>query len=208
MLYRLYLKRLFDIVFSIILLAILLPIFVVIIISLSIENKGSPFFIQSRPGKNARIFKLIKFKSMNDNRDSKGKLLPDNKRLTKTGLIIRNTSLDELPQLINVLVGDMSLIGPRPLMKAYLPLYNDFQNRRHDVLPGITGWAQVNGRNAISWKQKFEYDVWYVDNFTFKTDIMIIWKTFLKVIKNEGINQVGVDNAVEFKGNDRIDESV
>lgn len=208
MLYRRYLKRFFDVVFSIILLAILLPIFVVIIIILSIENKGSPFFIQLRPGKNARMFKLIKFKSMNDNRDSKGKLLPDNKRLTKIGRIIRNTSLDELPQLINVLLGDMSLIGPRPLMESYLPLYNDFQNRRHNVLPGITGWAQINGRNAVSWNQKFEYDVWYVDNFTLKTDIMIIWKTFLKVIKSEGINQVGVDNALEFKGNDRSDESV
>ena len=137
---------------------------------------------------------------MNDSRTVKGDLLPDNLRLTLLGKLIRNTSLDELPQLLNVLKGDMSLIGPRPLMEAYLPLYNDFQQRRHNVLPGITGWAQVKGRNAISWKKKFEYDVWYVDNISFFFDIKILLLTILKVFKSDGINQVGVSNPEPFKG--------
>jgi undecaprenyl phosphate N,N'-diacetylbacillosamine 1-phosphate transferase len=202
MIYRLFIKRIFDIILSIILLTFLSPILVLIIILLTIANQGTPFFIQPRPGKNAKMFKLIKFKSMNDKADENGELLPDSQRLTKTGRFIRNTSLDELPQLINVIIGDMSLIGPRPLMETYLPLYNDFQQRRHNVLPGITGWAQVNGRNAISWKKKFEYDVWYVDNLCFKTDMLIYYKTFLKVIKSDGINQVGVENAVAFNGDE------
>ena len=201
MIYSLFFKRIFDIILSIILLICLSPILVLVTILLSIANQGSPFFIQPRPGKNARMFNLIKFKSMNDKRDSQGQLLPDSKRLTKLGQLIRNTSLDELPQLVNVVTGKMSLIGPRPLMEAYLPLYSDFQRRRHNVLPGITGWAQVNGRNAISWKQKFEYDVWYVDNLILSTDLRIIWMTILKVFKSEGINQVGVENAVAFRGN-------
>jgi undecaprenyl phosphate N,N'-diacetylbacillosamine 1-phosphate transferase len=206
MVYRLFLKRIFDIILSIILLSFLSPILVVIIIFLTIANQGTPFFIHPRPGKNAKMFKLIKFKSMNDKADENGQLLPDSQRLTTAGRFIRNTSLDELPQLINVLIGNMSIIGPRPLMEAYLPLYNNFQRRRHDVLPGITGWAQVNGRNAISWKEKFEYDVWYVDNLTVKTDLLILWKTFIKVVKSEGINQVDVENAVAFKGNSQVDE--
>lgn len=201
MLYRLFFKRIFDFILSIILLIFLSPILVLVIILLATANQGNPFFFQPRPGKKGKIFKVIKFKSMNDNRDLHGKLLPDNKRLTRLGQFIRKTSLDELTQLINVLIGNMSIIGPRPLMEAYLPLYNDFQRRRHNVLPGITGWAQVNGRNAISWEQKFEYDVWYVDNLTLKTDLKIIWLTILKVFKREGINQLGVENAVPFKGN-------
>ncbi len=138
---------------------------------------------------------------MRDKFDEDGNLLPDSERITKIGKFIRKTSLDEIPQLINVIIGDMSLVGPRPLMEVYLPLYNSFQKRRHNALPGITGWAQVNGRNAISWKHKFEYDVWYVDNVSFKIDVLILWKTFLKVIRKDGINQVGVTNPVAFTGN-------
>lgn len=203
MMYRLFLKRFFDFILSIILLVFLSPILVLIIILLSTANQGTPFFFQPRPGKNGKMFKVIKFKSMNDKKDSNGILLPDSKRVTKIGLFIRKTSLDELPQLVNVLKGDMSLIGPRPLMEAYLPLYNDFQQRRHDVLPGITGWAQIQGRNAISWEQKFEYDVWYVDNISIFTDIKILLFTILKVFKREGINPEGVLNPEPFRGNNR-----
>lgn len=203
MLYRFFFKRIFDFILSIILLVFLSPILVLMIILLSISNQGTPFFIQPRPGKKGKMFKVIKFKSMNDKRDLHGKLLPDNKRLTLLGIFIRKTSLDELPQLVNVLKGDMSLIGPRPLMEEYLPLYDDFQSCRHNVLPGITGWAQVNGRNAISWEQKFEYDVWYVDNLSFFTDMRILWMTVLKVFKREGINQDGVDEAIPFKGSNQ-----
>ena len=201
MIYRDYFKRLFDIIVALILLIILMPVWLVVILLLAFSNNGTPFFIQGRPGKLGKMFNLIKFKSMNDKLDINGELLPDSIRLTKMGRFARNTSLDELPQLINVLKGDMSLIGPRPLMEAYLPLYNNFQRRRHDVLPGITGWAQVNGRNAISWGKKFECDVWYVDNQSFFTDIRILWLTVLKVFQSEGINQIGVDNAVPFSGN-------
>lgn len=169
-------------------LILLSPLLVLLWIFLSIANRGAgAFFVQPRPGKDEKIFKIIKFKTMNDRRDENGKLLPDAERLTKVGKFIRTTSLDEIPQLINVLKGDMSLIGPRPLLIDYLPLYNEQQRIRHSVRPGITGWAQVNGRNAISWKQKFEYDSWYVENISFKTDLKILVKTFQKVIKRKDI---------------------
>jgi len=162
---------------------------------------SNPFFVQKRPGKGGNLFKVIKFKTMNENKDLNGNLLPDAERLTVVGKFIRKTSLDELPQLINVLKGDMSLVGPRPLLIQYLSLYNKEQARRHEVKPGITGWAQVNGRNAISWQQKFEYDVWYVDNMSFALDMKILFLTFKKVFKREGINQEGQATAEPFNGN-------
>ena len=198
--YRNFIKPFFDFLISITLLLVLSPIFLVLIIVLTLNNSGKPFFFQIRPGKNERIFKVIKFKTMNDRRDSSGKLLSDAERLTSVGSWIRKTSLDEIPQLINVLKGDMSLIGPRPLLVEYLPLYNEEQKRRHEVKPGITGWSQVNGRNAISWDEKFKLDVWYVDNVSFKTDVIIILKTLQKVMKREGINQQGQATAEPFLG--------
>ncbi|MBC8643945.1 sugar transferase [Flavobacterium lindanitolerans] len=157
-------------------------------------------FVQKRPGKNGDIFKIVKFKTMNDKKDKQGKLLPDADRLTKIGAFVRKTSLDEIPQLINVIKGDMSLIGPRPLLVHYLHLYSDFQNRRHEVKPGITGWAQVNGRNAISWDKKFELDVWYVDNISFKLDMKILFMTVKKVIISEGINAADAATIEPFNG--------
>jgi lipopolysaccharide/colanic/teichoic acid biosynthesis glycosyltransferase len=189
--YKKYLKRIFDFTIAFIVFFSLLPIFVFVIVGLCIVNQGKPFFYQLRPGKNDQLFKIIKFKTMNDRRDNKGNLLPDEQRLTKIGQLVRKTSLDELPQLINVLKGDMSLIGPRPLLPEYLPLYDKIQMRRHDVKPGITGLAQVNGRNSISWQQKFEYDVWYVDNFSFLLDIKILLLTIKKVFFREGISSEG-----------------
>lgn len=185
--YRKIIKPTCDFVFALLGFVILSPLFLVIYVFLKIIN-GDAIFMQKRPGRNGEIFSIYKFKTMNDKKDSNGKLLPDADRLTKVGAIIRKTSLDEIPQLLNVIKGDMSLIGPRPLLTGYLHLYNDFQNRRHEVKPGITGWAQVNGRNAISWDQKFAYDVWYVDNYSFLVDLKIIFKTVLKVFKKEGIN--------------------
>lgn len=164
------------------------PFFLIIIISLFFFNRGKVFFTQERPGKGEKSFYVVKFKTMNDLRDSNGQLLPDHQRITVVGRFIRTTSLDEIPQLINVIKGDMALIGPRPLLVEYLPLYNKTQARRHDVRPGITGWAQINGRNAISWEQKFDFDVWYVDHISFGLDIRILWLTFVKVFKREGIN--------------------
>lgn len=182
-------KRLLDILLSTSALIIALPIFLVVWILLSIYNKGAgAFFTQSRPGKKGKIFKVIKFKTMTDERDEKGNLLSDVQRLTRVGKFVRSTSLDEIPQLINVLKGDMSLIGPRPLLVEYLPLYNECQAHRHDVRPGITGWAQVNGRNAISWQRKFELDVWYVENISFRLDVKIVYMTIQKVFKREGIS--------------------
>jgi len=164
-------------------------------------NQGQPFFFQARPGKNGKIFRIIKFKTMNDKKDLQGNLLSDAERLTIIGKFVRKTSLDEIPQLLNVIKGDMSLIGPRPLLVSYLPLYDEKQKRRHDVRPGITGWAQVNGRNAISWQQKFEYDVWYVENISLRLDIKILFMTILKVFKSEGIN-AGTSATMEiFTGN-------
>lgn len=185
-LYRDFLKPFFDLAFSLLLLLLVSPILFVLTIVLSLHFKGSPFFLHDRPGKYGHVFKVIKFKSMNDNVD-----LPIHERITRFGKFLRFTSLDELPQLINIIKGDMSFIGPRPLLTSYLPLYNDFQKRRHEVKPGITGWAQVNGRNAISWENKFILDVFYVDHISFRLDIKIIILTILKVIKREGVGVVG-----------------
>lgn len=178
-----------------------LPFFFLLVFFLFIANNGKVFFTQQRPGKKEKIFRVIKFKTMNDKKDSDGKLLPDAKRLTVIGKIVRSLSLDELPQLINVLKGDMSLIGPRPLLPKYLPLYNEQQKRRHEVRPGITGWAQVNGRNAISWQQKFEYDVWYVDHLSFWLDLKIIFLTIKKVLVREGISAEDSATMKPFTGN-------
>jgi lipopolysaccharide/colanic/teichoic acid biosynthesis glycosyltransferase len=167
-----------------------------------INNQGKPFFFQKRPGKDEKIFQVIKFKTMNDKKGADGELLPDADRLTKVGVFVRKTSLDEIPQLLNVLKGDMSLIGPRPLLPEYLPLYNETQKKRHNVKPGITGWAQVNGRNAISWKKKFEYDVWYVENLSFLLDVKIIFKTIIKVVRSEDINTENQATTVKFTGNE------
>jgi undecaprenyl phosphate N,N'-diacetylbacillosamine 1-phosphate transferase len=199
-LYRNYFKRLFDFVLSLSGFCVFLPVFLLVTVALLWVNRGKPFFFQKRPGKDGRIFLLMKFKTMNDRKDPLGNLLPDEKRLTQIGKIIRKTSLDEIPQLLNVLKGDMSLIGPRPLLVDYLPLYTDYQNRRHEIKPGITGWAQVNGRNAISWEQKFDYDVWYVDNISFFLDIEIVLMTIQKVFKTEGISQQGHATMPYFKG--------
>ncbi len=199
--YRTFLKFLIDFIFSLVILIMSFPILLLVTLLLIIANQGKPFFFQIRPGKNEKLFRIVKFKTMNDKKDSDGNLLPDAYRLTKIGQLVRKTSLDELPQLINVLKGDMSLIGPRPLLPEYLLLYNETQKRRHEVKPGITGWAQVNGRNAISWAQKFEYDVWYVDNFSFLLDCKILYLTIKKVFKREGITSVNSVSAEPFKGN-------
>lgn len=196
------LKNVFDIMVAVLLLVILSPIIFIITIILAISNDGKPFFIQTRPGKNENIFKIIKFKTMNDKRDSLGTLLPDYQRMTKIGKFIRSTSLDEIPQLFNVLKGDMSIIGPRPLLVSYLQHYNEEQAKRHKVKPGITGWAQVNGRNAISWDQKFKYDTWYVNNISFKLDMKILWLTIKKVIKSEGISASENETMELFTGTD------
>lgn len=199
--YNNILKRLIDLLIALLVFIILFPIFIFIVIGLFFVNSGKPFFLQERPGLHGRIFKIIKFKTMTDQRDKNGKLLPDAKRLTKIGSFVRKTSLDEIPQLLNVIKGDMSLVGPRPLLPQYLPLYNDFQKRRHEVRPGITGWAQVNGRNAISWYQKFAYDVWYVDHISFALDMKIFFMTIKKVFVREGISQDGQATMEVFKGN-------
>lgn len=201
--YRHLFKRLFDFLISACILLIIWPILLLITISLHFSNHGAgAFFTQARPGKNGKIFRLIKFKSMTDERDADGNLLPDAQRLTKVGKFIRSTSLDELPQFINVLKGDMSLIGPRPLLPEYLPLYSKEQARRHEVRPGITGWAQVHGRNAISWQEKFKLDVWYVDHCSLTADLKIIWLTILKVVKQEGISSVTSVTMEPFRGNE------
>lgn len=200
-LYRNFFKRGIDFFASVLGLLLLSPLFFVVTLILFFANNGKPFFFQRRPGKNGRIFMLVKFKTMNDRKDKNGVLLPDEKRLTGMGKFVRKTSLDEIPQLINVMKGDMSLIGPRPLLVEYLPLYNHFQARRHEVRPGITGWAQVNGRNAISWERKFELDVWYVDHLSLKLDLQILYKTFLKVFKAEGINSATYVTMEKFTGN-------
>lgn len=200
--YKNFIKPIIDYVLSLLGLILLSPLFLIITFFLFIANQGKPFFIQPRPGKNTKVFHIIKFKTMNDKKDSNGKLLPDAQRLTTIGKMVRKTSLDEIPQLINVLKGDMSVIGPRPLLTNYVHLYNTFQNRRHDVKPGITGWAQVNGRNAISWDEKFALDVWYVDNISFLTDVKIIFKTIQKVIQSEGINATNTATIEPFQGNE------
>lgn len=199
--YSNYIKRIFDILLAAFWLVMLSPLFIIITIGLYFANQGKPFFFQLRPGKHGRIFKINKFKTMNDKKDKEGNLLSDEKRLTKIGIFVRKISLDEIPQLLNVIMGDMSLIGPRPLLPEYLPLYDETQNRRHEVKPGITGWAQVNGRNAISWKQKFEYDVWYVDRISFVLDFKIFFLTIKKIFKSEGINANDSVTTEAFKGN-------
>lgn len=199
--YQTVFKRVFDFLAALLGLILLSPIFFMVTIGLYFANQGKPFFFQSRPGKHGAIFKIIKFKTMNDKKDKAGNLLSDGERLTKIGSFVRRTSLDEIPQLFNVIKGDMSLIGPRPLLPEYLPLYNEVQKRRHEVRPGITGWAQVNGRNAISWDQKFEYDVWYVEHISFALDIKIFFLTLKKVFIREGINMEGQVTTEVFKGN-------
>ncbi len=205
MFYKSIVKRILDITLSFFGLVMLSPVFLVITLALSIYNNGKPFFFQKRPGKKERIFSIIKFKSMTDKKDEHGTLLPFEKRITPVGAFIRKYSLDEIPQLINVFLGDMSLIGPRPLLVEYLPLYNDKQKRRHDVRPGVTGWAQVNGRNAISWEQKFDFDVWYVDHVSFLLDIKILALTAKKVFIKEGVNSGENLNMPTFKGTPHIE---
>lgn len=199
--YKSFIKSAIDFLFAFSVLLVLSPLLLIVAIMLWINNKGSVFFIQQRPGKNEKLFNVIKFKTMNDRRDIHGNLLPDKVRLTGIGKFIRTTSMDELPQLINVLKGEMSLIGPRPLLPKYLPLYNEQQKKRHEVRPGITGWAQVNGRNTISWSKKFEYDIWYVNNYSFFVDFKIILLTLKKVVIREGITQQGSATISPFTGN-------
>lgn len=198
--YKNFFKRMIDLILSLIGLIFISPVLLIVTIWLTIANKGSSFFCQDRPGKDGKIFKVIKFKTMTDEKDSFGNLLPDDKRLTTVGKFVRSTSLDEIPQLINVLKGDMSLIGPRPLRTYYLPLYSKEQARRHDVRPGITGWAQVNGRNTISWTRKFELDIEYVDNISFLFDLKILILTIKKVFVREGISKEGHVTNVPFNG--------
>lgn len=199
--YKTFFKPLLDLFVALLGLLLLSPIFLLITLVLSIANNGQPFFFQKRPGKNERIFSIIKFKTMNDKKDALGNLLPDAERLTAVGKFVRKTSLDEIPQLINVLKGDMSLVGPRPLLPEYLPLYNEEQRKRHEVKPGITGWAQVNGRNAISWQDKFRLDVEYVEKQSFALDLKIVFLTIKKVFKSEGISADGQATIEPFKGN-------
>ncbi len=199
--YRKVPKRILDFWASLIFLIVCSPFLIIVTICLHFANNGSgTLFIQDRLGLNGKVFRIIKFKTMTDERDENGKMLPDEVRLTKVGKVIRSLSLDELPQLINVLKGDMSLIGPRPLLKDYLSLYSHEQMRRHAVRPGITGWAQCHGRNAISWEEKFKFDVWYVDHCTLWTDIKVIWMTIIKVLRREGISQAGHATMETFKG--------
>ena len=200
--YKHFFKRFFDFWISLIVLICISPILLLVTIWLHFANKGAgAFFFQERPGKKAKIFKVIKFKTMTDERGADGELLPDAQRLTKVGKFVRSTSIDELPQLINVLKGNMALIGPRPLLVKYLPLYSAEQMRRHEVRPGISGWAQCHGRNAISWTEKFKLDVWYVDHVSLITDIKVIWITIMKVIKRADINEAGQATMEPFNGN-------
>ena len=198
--YQSFFKRVLDLVTAILVFILSLPIFLIVMIVLMIVNRGKPFFFQERPGKQGKIFRIVKFKTMNDRKDTNGMLLPPSERLTGTGIFVRKYSLDEIPQLINVIKGDMSIIGPRPLLVKYLPLYNDFQKQRHNIRPGITGWAQVNGRNAISWEKKFELDVHYVHNVSFVFDLKILLMTIYKVFKKDGIYSVENDIVPDFTG--------
>jgi lipopolysaccharide/colanic/teichoic acid biosynthesis glycosyltransferase len=198
--YKIYFKRFFDFIAALLVLIITSPLFIVTCLILLIQNSGKPFFFQERPGRFQKPFKIIKFKTMNDKRDKSGNLLPDIQRITFFGKWIRKFSIDELPQLINVLKGEMSLIGPRPLLFKYIPLYSEAQNRRHEVRPGITGWAQVNGRNSISWTRKFQLDVEYINNLSFALDMKIFWLTLLKIVKSEGVNQSDDRPMLPFDG--------
>lgn len=199
--YKRFFKQIIDFIIAFTALVVLSPILLAVLILLALANKGNPFFFQNRPGKDERIFKIVKFRTMTNERDEKGILLPDADRLTGICKFVRKTSIDEIPQLINVLMGDMSLIGPRPLLPEYLPIFNERQKKRHSVRPGITGWAQVNGRNAISWNKKLEYDVWYVENLSFTLDMKILFKTIKKVIISEGINTQDMATTEPFNGN-------
>ena len=198
-LYKRYLKRIIDVFISISVLIFVSPIFIILSLLLMISNKGSPFFFQQRPGKNEKIFNIIKFKTMNDAKDDQGNLLPDAQRLTRIGGFVRKTSLDEMPQLLNVIKGDMSLIGPRPLLVSYLDLYDEVEKKRHNVRPGITGWAQVNGRNAIDWETKFKLDVYYVENLSLALDIKIVLKTIQNVLLSKDISIQPVKKLVDEK---------
>ncbi len=196
-----FFKRIIDFGVTLCVLFLIWPFLLLILVFLYFANRGAGvFFTQERPGRNSKIFKVIKFKTMTDERDKDGKLLPDEKRLTKVGRVVRSLSIDELPQLLNVLKGDMAFVGPRPLLPKYLPLYSDEQFRRHEVRPGITGWAQINGRNNISWTKKFEYDVWYVDHVSFWLDLKILFLTVKKVFMGEGISKEGEATTVPFDG--------
>jgi undecaprenyl phosphate N,N'-diacetylbacillosamine 1-phosphate transferase len=196
-----YFKRFIDLTLSLVGFIFALPVFILVCGLLAVANSGNIFFVQPRPGRDGHIFRIIKFKTMNDKKDSVGQLLPDSVRLTPIGSFVRKTSLDEIPQLLNVIKGDMSLIGPRPLLVEYLPLYSGEQARRHEVRPGITGWAQINGRNAIGWDEKFRLDVWYVDNISFALDLRILLLTVKKVLYSDGISQEGQATMEKFKGN-------
>lgn len=199
--YRHFFKRFLDFCISLLALICVSPILILVALWLHFANKGAgAFFLQERPGKDGKIFKVIKFKTMTDECDASGNLLPDEKRLTKVGAFVRSTSIDELPQLINVLKGDMALIGPRPLLVKYLPLYTKEQNRRHEVRPGISGWAQCHGRNSISWTEKFKLDVWYVDHLSLLTDLKVVWLTLKTIIKRNGISQEGMATMEAFNG--------
>jgi len=200
MMYRLIVKPLADRMVALVAFLLLLPFFLITAVVLTVANRGTPWFTQARPGRGGRVFRVIKFKTMSDLRDSQGQLLPDEQRLTAIGKFVRKTSLDEIPQLLNVLKGDMSIVGPRPLLVEYLALYNTRQARRHEVRPGITGWAQVNGRNAISWEQRFELDVWYVDHMSFVLDLKILFLTVFKVFKAEGISSPTAVTMEKFRG--------
>lgn len=204
--YSIFFKRFFDVIIAITCLLLFLPILSIIFLMLFVETKGKPFFFQNRPGKDGQIFKVIKFKTMNTKKDTEGNLLEDKDRLTRFGTFLRKSSLDEAPQVINILKGDMSIIGPRPLLPEYLKLYTKEQMKRHSVKPGITGWAQINGRNAISWEQKFKYDIWYVNNISFLVDFKIFFTTIAKVFKSENINTEGQATTAKFKGTDLIED--
>lgn len=199
--YKHFFKRLFDLMAALAAFLLLSPIFLMTTVLLAFANSGKPFFFQLRPGKSGRVFRIFKFKTMNDKKGSDGELLSDAERLTSIGRMVRQLSLDEMPQLLNVIKGDMSLVGPRPLLVEYLPLYNERQAKRHDVLPGITGWAQVNGRNTLDWYTKFEYDVWYVENASFWLDLRILTLTLKKVFIKEGINADNSATMEKFRGN-------
>lgn len=193
-------KRVLDMLFAFSILVVTLPLIIIVTLALALANRGIPFFVQPRPGKDEQVFRLIKFKTMDDTKDKDGNLLPDDLRITAIGNFVRKYSIDELPQMVNVLFGHMSLIGPRPLLVDYLSLYDSVQRRRHELRPGITGWAQVNGRNSISWKEKFEYDVWYVDHVSFSVDISIFVRTIKKVFMAEGIGASGIKTMPRFNG--------
>ena len=197
--YSKYIKRVLDFIISLVALTVLSPLLLVLTLVGAVKMRGNPFFVQERPGRNGRVFRLIKLRSMT-NEKKNGELLPDEERLTGYGRFLRRTSLDELPELLNILVGHMSIVGPRPLLVKYLPLYNEHQARRHEVRPGLTGWAQVNGRNSITWEQKFDYDVWYVDHVSFALDVRIVMMTVRSVLKREGISGENNATMAEFEG--------